>query len=61
MVLGLLTTRHRSYGLTRSAILAVVALVRARGRPIATPAIPPTRAVAAGHPRCSSSACLPLC
>jgi hypothetical protein len=33
-------TRHRSYGLTRSAILAVVALARARGRPIATPAIP---------------------
>jgi hypothetical protein len=32
---------HRSYGLTRSAILAVVALARARGHPIATPAIPP--------------------
>jgi hypothetical protein len=34
-------TRHRSYGLTRSAILAVVALARARGRLIVTPAIPP--------------------
>jgi hypothetical protein len=34
-------SKHASYGLTRSAILAVVALARARGRPIATPAIPP--------------------
>jgi hypothetical protein len=32
---------HSSYGLTRSAILAVIALMRARGHPIATPAIPP--------------------
>jgi hypothetical protein len=32
--------QHRSYGLTRSAILAVVALASARGHPIATPSIP---------------------
>jgi hypothetical protein len=32
---------HASYGLTRSAILAVVALARANGHPIAAPAIPP--------------------
>ncbi len=34
-------TQHGSYGLVRSAILAVVSLARARGRTIATPSIPP--------------------
>ena len=34
--------QHRSDGLTRSAILAVVALARSRGHPIATPSIPAT-------------------
>jgi hypothetical protein len=32
--------KHGSYGLTRSAILAVVALARANGHPISVPAIP---------------------
>jgi hypothetical protein len=32
--------KHGPYGLTRSAILAIVALARARGRTIATPSIP---------------------
>jgi len=35
---------HGSYGLTRSAILAVLALARAAGHPIATPAIPSSSA-----------------
>ena len=43
-------TRQRSYGLTRSAILAVVALARARGRPIATPTIPPYSTGGGGTP-----------
>jgi len=43
-------TRQRAYGLTRSAILAVVALARARGRPIATPAIPPYSTSGTGTP-----------
>lgn len=41
---------HGSYGLTRSAILAVVALARAAGHPIATPAIPPSSATHRGLP-----------
>ena len=32
--------KHGSYGLTRSAILAVIALARAQGRPIAMPSLP---------------------
>lgn len=35
---------HGSYGLTRSAILAVVALARTNGHPIATPSIPSSAA-----------------
>jgi hypothetical protein len=43
--------KHGSYGLTRSAILAIVALARAGGRTIATPAIPPESSAAhAGGP-----------
>jgi hypothetical protein len=43
-------TAHSSYGLTRSAILAVVALARANGNPIATPAIPPYSSGSGGTP-----------
>jgi hypothetical protein len=43
-------TRHRSYGLTRSAILAVVALARARGSGMANPAIPPYSTGGGGTP-----------
>jgi hypothetical protein len=39
--------RQRSYGLTRAAILAVIALARANGHPVASPSIPP--ATPAGH------------
>ena len=42
-------TRHSSYGLVRSAILAVVSLVRANGGTIATPSIPPNSS-AGGSP-----------
>jgi MYXO-CTERM domain-containing protein len=35
-------TRHRSDGLTRSALLAVVALARSQGHPIATPSLSPS-------------------
>jgi hypothetical protein len=41
---------HGSYGLTRSAILAVVALARADGRPISAPAIPPGSSSHGGVP-----------
>jgi hypothetical protein len=40
--------KHSSYGLTRSAILAVVALARAGGRMIAMPSIPSEHASRAG-------------
>jgi hypothetical protein len=39
--------RRRTYGLTRAAILAVIALARANGHPVATPSIPP--AIPAAH------------
>jgi len=42
-------TQHSSYGLVRSAILAVVSMVRATGRTIATPSIPPNSS-AGGSP-----------
>ena len=42
-------TQHGSYGLVRSAILAVVSMVRATGRTIATPSIPPNSS-AGGSP-----------
>jgi hypothetical protein len=45
-----LDTKHASYGLTRSAILAVVALARAHGRPIAAPAIPSYSSSGGGLP-----------
>jgi hypothetical protein len=41
---------RRSYGLTRSAVLAVIALVRARGYDVAAPTIPPYTATANGPP-----------
>ena len=41
---------HSTYGLTRSAILAVVALARAAGHPIAAPAIPPSSTTHGGFP-----------
>jgi peptidoglycan-N-acetylglucosamine deacetylase len=44
-----LDTQHSSYGLVRSAILAVVSMVRATGRTIATPSIPPNSS-AGGSP-----------
>jgi hypothetical protein len=40
--------RHGSYGLIRSAILALVALARAAGHPISTPAIPSSSATSQG-------------
>jgi hypothetical protein len=43
-------TSHASYGLTRSAILAVVALARANGHPISVPAIPSSSASHGGVP-----------
>lgn len=42
--------QHGSYGLTRSAILAVVALARARGSTIATPSIAPSSTASHGPP-----------
>jgi hypothetical protein len=42
--------KHSAYGLTRSAIFAVVALVHAGGRTIATPSIPPESAPKKGGP-----------
>jgi hypothetical protein len=42
--------RQRSYGLTRSAILAVIALARATGHPVAAPAIPPASSGGGGTP-----------
>jgi hypothetical protein len=41
---------HGSHGLTRSAILAVVALARANGHPISTPAIPSSSSSQGGVP-----------
>jgi hypothetical protein len=41
---------HGSYGLTRSAILAVVALARANGHPISAPAIPSSSGSHGGVP-----------
>jgi hypothetical protein len=41
---------HGSYGLTRSAILAVVALARANGHPISAPAIPSSSGSNGGVP-----------
>jgi hypothetical protein len=43
-------TKHASYGLTRSAILAVVALARAHGQPITMPSIPAYAAAGGGLP-----------
>jgi len=42
--------QHGSYGLIRSAILAVVALARARGSRIATPSIAPPSHASHGPP-----------
>jgi hypothetical protein len=43
-------SRQRSYGLTRSAILAVVALARSRGHPITAPSIPASSARSSSPP-----------
>jgi hypothetical protein len=43
-------SKQASYGLTRSAVLAVVALVRAHGHPIAMPSIPPDSSTSSGPP-----------